>query len=460
MEIGEGKLRQWDKIRALDLDKCVRNEVNHGCQLARELETKLSSTEGTDLYQLLLSSSAQIVATFSKALEMLDFNSNPGSFDWQGGLRVVLGKHGEGFQGSSKPLQILPMKENRNSSPRSGARSSASGSPLSEMSEGSPVRSLAVSAMLKETESGGNSENVPASNNERREISRKRKSLPRRTMRIPANNSEPGNDIPPDDGHTWRKYGQKDILGAQHPRSYYRCTHKNDLGCLATKQVQRADDDPSFFEITYRGSHTCHIDHRVIQIQLPFSIGSNTNSNSGTSNTLVFGTECNLQSNTSTVHGLPPTQLHASSSHASTPWFGGGACKVENESSDSFGKSPAASTMFPYSHNLLHIEESPAHNTMQHLSRTARISVSPFRNQGGNDQGENSTEIITQQHNGFSTIPEGELGWPNFSQIFSSPATPESNYIPAPTAVMPLMNATTYGQQLLPSESDLTDVVS
>jgi len=27
-----------------------------------------------------------------------------------------------------------------------------------------------------------------------------------------------GIDHPADDGHSWRKYGQKEILGAKHPR--------------------------------------------------------------------------------------------------------------------------------------------------------------------------------------------------------------------------------------------------
>ncbi|KAH7557757.1 hypothetical protein JRO89_XS11G0215200 [Xanthoceras sorbifolium] len=41
------------------------------------------------------------------------------------------------------------------------------------------------------------------------------------------------------------------------PRGYYRCTHRHVQGCLATKQVQRSDEDPMIFEITYRGRHTC-----------------------------------------------------------------------------------------------------------------------------------------------------------------------------------------------------------
>ncbi|KAJ1268142.1 hypothetical protein BS78_07G114200 [Paspalum vaginatum] len=66
-----------------------------------------------------------------------------------------------------------------------------------------------------------------------------------------------GAEGPADDGHSWRKYGQKDILGAKHPRAYYRCTHRNSQSCPATKQVQRTDDDPSLFDVVYHGEHTC-----------------------------------------------------------------------------------------------------------------------------------------------------------------------------------------------------------
>ncbi|XP_076944249.1 putative WRKY transcription factor 53 [Bidens hawaiensis] len=60
-----------------------------------------------------------------------------------------------------------------------------------------------------------------------------------------------------DDGFDWRKYGQKDIFGAKHPRGYYRCTHRQLQGCLATKQVQKLDEVSSIFDVTYHGSHTC-----------------------------------------------------------------------------------------------------------------------------------------------------------------------------------------------------------
>ena len=40
-------------------------------------------------------------------------------------------------------------------------------------------------------------------------------------------------------------------------RSYYRCTYRDLQGCCAIKQVQRNDEDPSVFDITYKGTHTC-----------------------------------------------------------------------------------------------------------------------------------------------------------------------------------------------------------
>ncbi|KAE8709428.1 hypothetical protein F3Y22_tig00110332pilonHSYRG01498 [Hibiscus syriacus] len=63
---------------------------------------------------------------------------------------------------------------------------------------------------------------------------------------------------PLDDGYCWRKYGQKDILGSNFPRGYYRCTHRYSQGCLAAKQVQRSNEDPTIFEVKYRGRHTCN----------------------------------------------------------------------------------------------------------------------------------------------------------------------------------------------------------
>ncbi|XP_057463760.1 WRKY DNA-binding transcription factor 70-like isoform X1 [Actinidia eriantha] len=60
-----------------------------------------------------------------------------------------------------------------------------------------------------------------------------------------------------EDGYGWRKYGQKGILNSKFPRSYYRCTHKHDQCCKATKQVQTIQEDPPMYQTTYFGHHTC-----------------------------------------------------------------------------------------------------------------------------------------------------------------------------------------------------------
>ncbi|KAJ6830061.1 putative WRKY transcription factor 41 [Iris pallida] len=92
---------------------------------------------------------------------------------------------------------------------------------------------------------------------ERMEMCKRRKSMPRWSRQVRVCSAGGGTEEPLVDGYSWRKYGQKDILGSMYPRGYYRCTHRNTKGCLATKQVQRSDEDPSIFDVTYRGLHTC-----------------------------------------------------------------------------------------------------------------------------------------------------------------------------------------------------------
>ncbi|CAH8342484.1 unnamed protein product [Eruca vesicaria subsp. sativa] len=87
-------------------------------------------------------------------------------------------------------------------------------------------------------------------------IKSSKKSMPRWTERV---RITPGVEIDRtlDDGFSWRKYGQKDILGARFPRGYYRCTYRKSQGCEATKQVQRSNENHMLFEIIYRGIHSC-----------------------------------------------------------------------------------------------------------------------------------------------------------------------------------------------------------
>ncbi|KAF3327358.1 WRKY transcription factor 55 [Carex littledalei] len=65
---------------------------------------------------------------------------------------------------------------------------------------------------------------------------------------------------PFDDGYQWRKYGTKKIMSSNNPRSYFRCTYRDDENCVATKQVQQKDfTDPPVYEVTYKNSHSCNL---------------------------------------------------------------------------------------------------------------------------------------------------------------------------------------------------------
>ncbi|KAG8093904.1 hypothetical protein GUJ93_ZPchr0012g21986 [Zizania palustris] len=98
---------------------------------------------------------------------------------------------------------------------------------------------------------------------ERQDVPKRRKgALPRWTENFRVADANLDATPDQDDGFSWRKYGQKDILGAKFPRGYYRCTYRNAQGCPATKQVQRSDTDLCVFDVTYQGVHTCHHKHR------------------------------------------------------------------------------------------------------------------------------------------------------------------------------------------------------
>ncbi|KAI9107928.1 hypothetical protein K1719_020801 [Acacia pycnantha] len=115
---------------------------------------------------------------------------------------------------------------------------------------------------------------------------------------------------PKEDGRSWRKYGQKIILNAKHPRNYYRCTHKDDQGCEAIKHVQKIQDDPPLFRTTYFGHHTCtnplnpHIfldSHDRINSTSAFILSFENNNHNNNDNNLIttFDPENNNNNNTS-----------------------------------------------------------------------------------------------------------------------------------------------------------------
>ncbi|KAL6599943.1 hypothetical protein ACP70R_045594 [Stipagrostis hirtigluma subsp. patula] len=83
---------------------------------------------------------------------------------------------------------------------------------------------------------------------------KRRKTMARVTVTVRLSSA---GEAPFDDGYSWRKYGQKEILGAKYPRGYYMCLHRHSQKCKATKQVQRNDDDTRAFDVIYCGEHTC-----------------------------------------------------------------------------------------------------------------------------------------------------------------------------------------------------------
>ncbi|XP_026459344.1 probable WRKY transcription factor 53 [Papaver somniferum] len=52
--------------------------------------------------------------------------------------------------------------------------------------------------------------------------------------------------------------GNHDDSNLVRKQSKIRCAHRVAQGCLSNKQVQRSDEDPSIFDVTYQGLHTCN----------------------------------------------------------------------------------------------------------------------------------------------------------------------------------------------------------
>ena len=69
-------------------------------------------------------------------------------------------------------------------------------------------------------------------------------------------------------------------------RNYYRCTHKTDQGCQATKQVQQISENPTKYRIIYHGKHTCKNPLKIPS----FFINSTTPENPDSSVYLSFET--------------------------------------------------------------------------------------------------------------------------------------------------------------------------
>ncbi|XP_071730680.1 probable WRKY transcription factor 53 [Rutidosis leptorrhynchoides] len=187
----------------MDTSVCIINELTQGMELARQLKSILSSESSLETKHALLQ---EIISSYDRALLMVNWVDSSAQIPT---LAQPI---------PSQPESSVSMDE----SPRSG-----------EFNKHFEIQQ------------------------DQKVVSKKRKTMPtwKNQIRISTDNGLEGNT---DDGYSWRKYGQKDILGAKYPRSYYRCTYRYVHNCMSRKQVQRTDEDPTVFEITYRGKHTCN----------------------------------------------------------------------------------------------------------------------------------------------------------------------------------------------------------
>ncbi|MCL7037822.1 hypothetical protein MKW94_005300 [Papaver nudicaule] len=190
-------MENYTGISLLDQKPLIVNQLTEAKVLLKQLEYHFDAAATSTTGKLLL---PRILSSFESSLSMLKSETG----------------HGESQMNGS-----MPTAANPNDSPRS-----ICGSPRSN------------SNLIGEN------------------FSKKRKVLPTWTEQARAC-EHTGLEEPVEDGYSWRKYGQKDIFGAKHPRGYYRCTHKNAQGCQATKQIQRTDKDTSIFRVMYIGRHTC-----------------------------------------------------------------------------------------------------------------------------------------------------------------------------------------------------------
>ncbi|VAH20325.1 unnamed protein product [Triticum turgidum subsp. durum] len=89
-------------------------------------------------------------------------------------------------------------------------------------------------------------------------------------------------ETPENDGFHWRKYGEKKILNAVFPRSYYRCGYSDEHRCPAKKLVQQQNNsDPPVFMVTMINDHTC-------SSLFPADDQPHSSSNSATANSQVL----------------------------------------------------------------------------------------------------------------------------------------------------------------------------
>ncbi|KAK9682055.1 hypothetical protein RND81_10G047300 [Saponaria officinalis] len=218
------------------------NLILHACNLAKDLEAQLPNLSANyynnniNYPQIISQKCDEIISVFSMAKHHFD-SLNTGEHRHGQMVSTFAGIGAEQPNAVSGKGKMVTLTE--------GGKDFMKGIDSGEGEEGHRVE-------------GGGSSSSTLPRNSRRSSRNEEDGDGRKMVRVAA--PQIGNlEMPPEDGFTWRKYGQKEILNSRYPRSYYRCTHQKLYNCPAKKQVQRLDHDPFTFEILYRGDHTCHI---------------------------------------------------------------------------------------------------------------------------------------------------------------------------------------------------------
>ncbi|KAM7494705.1 hypothetical protein LguiB_029314 [Lonicera macranthoides] len=215
--------------------------IFQGCKLAKDLESNLPNIANQP--NILSTSFDEIIRVFSGARDRLNtHNATIASYGDQETTQLIGGMEEWLRYSSTQPMDIvMPYTQIL------GDQTSGFNVPESSGMGGGGGGGVAQPPDVADSGRGTSS---------LQRTRRRKDGTEKRILKVPA--PRIGNtEIPPEDGYTWRKYGQKEILGSRFPRGYYRCTHQKLYQCPAKKQVQRLDDDPYTFEVIYRDDHTC-----------------------------------------------------------------------------------------------------------------------------------------------------------------------------------------------------------
>ncbi|EOY20176.1 hypothetical protein QUC31_005789 [Theobroma cacao] len=244
----------------------------HGCKLAKDLESNLGNLANQP--EILSKSCDDIVKVFAAAKERLNADQDPALFTQL--LRQSPSSSQQPQQSTDPSLQewlkygvitqAMDMIQQQILAGKAPLETNEMGGKnLLEGSASAPLKGSVggeIQAMELSDSGRGSSSSSQRPRRSRKDDEEKC------TMTVPA--PQMGNtDLPPEDNFTWRKYGQKEILGSRYPRAYYRCTHQKLYNCPAKKQVQRLDNDFYTFEVTYIGQHTCHMSSTAPSIPPP-----------------------------------------------------------------------------------------------------------------------------------------------------------------------------------------------